>query len=1248
MTLSKRLSPNLEAQLGMIKKAAVEIWDAPQHRHYTDHKPEKHSERIIEKLNAMADLMEVPLGETEWFILLSAAYLHDIGMQTRLAAELSLDDVRDQHHELSRDMIEGSITKPNEFRSVGLTREFADEVALVSAAHRKLNLAAPEFDPRTKGGQEVRLRLLSAMLRLADALDLDYRRVIMDNLRLEQVSSTSRLHWWCCDYVEGVAIRQGAILVECAVPSEDYAYYIRTSLENEVRAEVEKVRPFLWPHVKLAVGDVICRVSATKEAMSAGDFDALRAQVRHEMEAASQLANERIGEMRSREERAAKEAADEGRRLSGSDPPAAAELLQQAVRLFLRLNQPHAVAAQLELMANIHDKRGEWPTYCAIREDLGHLYLQLENPFLAKWAFTEAQEKTPLDETWESQEAHLRRGLHCASARMLWGEFEGMQQFLDQVGAVLQGRTSQVGALWHGAQLQLHEFQNQWKEACVRAQHFMSDLRTSTPATDVEANLADAGYELSLVASLAGDHILASEWIEQSFRFDESSRARGEDAREGNGFALHARRGVLRWRAGRRGAAMKDFFQAVRYAERLGDDVSTLIQLENAMVVAREKMVPLHPFLKARESKMGDLQLRVGEMRGLPPDGGDDYLADNFSTSLIALQKALTRNDLRGLPRAQIALARIKERSNHPSEALELYVAAGMGASKEITGAVTALLEKSEAQTRDCFHELFGRAGATDAEMASLGAIIIQAADFLPDHYVEPLVSRFLEKIESVRASENLISALLPAIGELAPRLSDVLAERVALLGLKLLNSPQLHQHTVLEAATKVIGSLATNLPSGKSCVTRLSLDIRAQVVGCLAPLIENDTVGSNALATLMEVGFSRDSQEDDGAVPPLSDEEKALRSRTKSFLESLAVEKRQIVPLRIYVGAEVGSIPDELARGILLRFSQQADEELNMALTSHINFSAHETSLSALKSFVRCLRPGVLSAPEATHLFERILELAEHPDNIISRREVALHTLGCLADPLFRLQEAGDIAGDFLSRTAATAENVFRAPNLGVIPDWLTQGAANPLNRFKMNMGTVDHFQGTALRALGRLLFHLPADESKRALSVINEGVGHLDAEVRDGAAYALRKAHPALDAIERGAALMQLYALLHDGDPDIRTTALYALEKYGEDIQPSTAPLLFNRVLTLSSAPQHQVRRNAVHLLQVLGALPIFQSRKTDVTSRLEEMRTDVSFAVRHAAINLVSSNLAREESVEGDIPALVENQLQENAPN
>lgn len=138
-----------------IKIAAKKIWKEPRLGWYTDHGP-KHSERIIFHLNRLcAGLLSNPdkecqdyrLTVDEVFLLLSAAWLHDIGMQdltnSRTHSVDSMDnedweEVRKEHPKKVYDMIMNPSTgeRSNKFW-IGIKPDskFRAPLALICKGH---------------------------------------------------------------------------------------------------------------------------------------------------------------------------------------------------------------------------------------------------------------------------------------------------------------------------------------------------------------------------------------------------------------------------------------------------------------------------------------------------------------------------------------------------------------------------------------------------------------------------------------------------------------------------------------------------------------------------------------------------------------------------------------------------------------------------------------------------------------------------------------------------------------------------------------------------------------------------------------------------------------------------------------------------------------------------------------------------------------------------------------------------------
>jgi len=255
--------------LDNVHAAAARIWSRPLHRYYTDHTI-THSERVITLLDGLtAGMMATDkrLSPTEVFVLLAAAYLHDIGMQDERFAGGNLETIRAHHHEVTAELIYRTLTFPKapSFRegaqalALGLPDDpgLVEAVALVAKGHRRVDLTGPEYEPLVHGGETVRLRLLAALLRFGDELDIDHRRVDLEQMKLLALPVEAQLYWWKCHYVSGVSIVDEYIRVAYRFPQHrpDYEDLIVPLVEGEIRAKhaaLEEI--FRADAVKVALG----------------------------------------------------------------------------------------------------------------------------------------------------------------------------------------------------------------------------------------------------------------------------------------------------------------------------------------------------------------------------------------------------------------------------------------------------------------------------------------------------------------------------------------------------------------------------------------------------------------------------------------------------------------------------------------------------------------------------------------------------------------------------------------------------------------------------------------------------------------------------------------------------------------------------------------------------------------------------------------------------------------------------------
>lgn len=233
--------------LNSIKESVRILWDSPLLQHYTKHGLD-HSKRIIEILEKLLDAYPNLLNVHERFILLAAVYLHDIGMQSPTHADLpyqseytleELEIVRAKHNEASAKMILESISQTSEL-SLGLKRceRYAKYIATLSRYHRKLNIN--EVNDTSLAGEDIRLPLLIALLRLGDELDQDYRRVNMEILKLRDIPVGSKFYWWSHHYVNSISIRNGKTKLYFIFPEKYRGDEVIDVFRDKVRTSVQK------------------------------------------------------------------------------------------------------------------------------------------------------------------------------------------------------------------------------------------------------------------------------------------------------------------------------------------------------------------------------------------------------------------------------------------------------------------------------------------------------------------------------------------------------------------------------------------------------------------------------------------------------------------------------------------------------------------------------------------------------------------------------------------------------------------------------------------------------------------------------------------------------------------------------------------------------------------------------------------------------------------------------------------------
>jgi hypothetical protein len=193
--------------------------------HFTDHSVH-HSDRLVELIGNLVKPLagnNNALTYKELIVLYSGCYLHDIGMQydragdTTTIRRLNLpqpwDDLQDttrrellrqHHHEISAELIHNSIRAEHPPIGLQLTDQYEPGyIACLCEAHA-IDVGSNRYRELIKVGPDIRMELLSAILRLADILDECRRRAPLEKERTLNLGPIAKMHWWRNYYTKAV------------------------------------------------------------------------------------------------------------------------------------------------------------------------------------------------------------------------------------------------------------------------------------------------------------------------------------------------------------------------------------------------------------------------------------------------------------------------------------------------------------------------------------------------------------------------------------------------------------------------------------------------------------------------------------------------------------------------------------------------------------------------------------------------------------------------------------------------------------------------------------------------------------------------------------------------------------------------------------------------------------------------------------------------------------------------------------
>jgi transcription termination factor NusA len=225
-------APDLFDTIWKLKKQVQEQYVSRFPSHVEN--PAEHYRTVIERINQLVPLSVMQaMACEEMFVVLGAVQLHEIGMVTDSSDTEMIEAVFDTFHSRTRQIV------LQECESLGLSRLEANAIGYLCYGHRGESiLDVPESMQIESLPQPIKLQFLTAIFRLAHALDLDQKLAILsrnEGLRYVEGETPLRI---------SVEPSIWELKVECTPHSVQEEELIRRSIES-AQKELDRLRIFL-------------------------------------------------------------------------------------------------------------------------------------------------------------------------------------------------------------------------------------------------------------------------------------------------------------------------------------------------------------------------------------------------------------------------------------------------------------------------------------------------------------------------------------------------------------------------------------------------------------------------------------------------------------------------------------------------------------------------------------------------------------------------------------------------------------------------------------------------------------------------------------------------------------------------------------------------------------------------------------------------------------------------------------------
>ena len=225
---------------------ALALQSTPQ-SYFVDHGV-GHLIRAQEYADELVDKANIPMNCGEALLLLLSIWSHDVAMLFKLNAQESDKYARDNHHERVVDVL-ARLQQSGSFPPLPFA--LGSVVIAITRAHRRLVDISLVRELSRTGSHDIRVRLLAAILRIADASDIDQRRAPEAVFEIYEsgIPQESKVYWHKHAMVAGIRYDtlSASVWINILPPAESVRNVVNHLellhwLKQELEHELESVR----------------------------------------------------------------------------------------------------------------------------------------------------------------------------------------------------------------------------------------------------------------------------------------------------------------------------------------------------------------------------------------------------------------------------------------------------------------------------------------------------------------------------------------------------------------------------------------------------------------------------------------------------------------------------------------------------------------------------------------------------------------------------------------------------------------------------------------------------------------------------------------------------------------------------------------------------------------------------------------------------------------------------------------------